>query len=93
MVPGLTGPLAALDPPQQWGALDPTGAQQVPEHLSPPTPSQTLGVSGDLHRGWLLCMIIGTVKGQAVIGCLWIILLEAGLRLAVRASSPTKAKL
>lgn len=49
--------------------------------------------SGDLHPDWLPHMITGTVKGWAVIGCLWIILLEVWLRLAVGASPPAEADL
>lgn len=46
------------------------------DHLHPP---RHWVPSGDLRPAWLLCMITGTVKGWAVIGCLPIILLEAGL--------------
>lgn len=48
--------------------------------------------SRDLLPDWLLCMITA-MKSQAVVGCLWKILLEPGLRFVVRVFLPTKAEL
>lgn len=76
---GLIRPLAAVDPHikvAHWirpGFIESLGAL---DHLHPP---RHWVPSGDLRPAWLLCMITGTVKGWAVIGCLPIILLEAGL--------------
>lgn len=58
------------------------------DHLHPPwhwVPSRDL-------PDWLLCTITA-MKGQTVVGGLWKILLEPGLRLVFRAFLPTKAEL
>lgn len=78
----------------QWGVLDPPGAQRVPKHLGPPSPHLRHWVtSRELRPAWLPCVIPDIAKGRAVIGCLRIILLEAGLQLVVGASPPTEADL
>lgn len=90
-----------------WGSLGPcehqfpcsTGLHWIPLGLSrsPSTldylhPPWHWVPSRDLLPDWLLCMITA-MKVQAVVGCLWKILLEPGLQLVFRAFLPTKAEL
>lgn len=70
----------------------PVGLSRSPSTLDHQHPPWHWVPFRDLLPDWLLCMII-TMKGQAVVGCLWKILLEPGLQLVVRAFLPTKAEL
>lgn len=89
---GSSGPWQRRIPCSDGERWIPPGLSGSPSTLDHPHPPRHRVPPGDLRPDWLLCVITGTVKGRAVIGCLRMIL-EAGLQLAVGGSPPTKAEL